>query len=285
MSNTEVINDKFKDLFVRMDEEEKQAQIDYPRIMEEDKDKTYMDLLPTEFRNKKNLLITDVLEYIDRTTEFLNNCSLYDGRKFDKKEVVRYMMRGTDYSNFYLARLFLPRKDSSDIWGSYCSKWYKENPEKKLPEGLYGVFAEENKEILKVYQDLETNLYWLIDGWKRYKNRKEVKDETYSRDIEKDGFPRTGRGNLCYSFVPVKGGLPKNKKGELNLINPRNKKNVTYKILEYKPEDGVYKCLDEKGKTVFLIDHEIVAEAWDCLHDVNKEIFSGWWNRTLILKK
>ena len=69
------------------------------------------------------------------------------------------------------------------------------------------------------------------------------------------------------------------------MFNPRTKKDLTYKILAYDLEDEIYKCLNEKGKEVFLERHDNIEDAYSDLHDVNQEIFAGWWNRTLISKE
>jgi hypothetical protein len=87
---------------------------------------------------------------------------------------------------------------------------------------------------------------------------------------------------MCYLFIPIKGEFPKNKKGKFFLFNPRNSKVVEYTILEYKAEDNIYACLNEKGKKVFLAEHSVISDAYDCLFASNKETYAGWWNKTMI---
>jgi hypothetical protein len=277
----------YSEYFNKMKNEEAQAEIDYKEIVEQDKNKTYLDLLPPDFKNfKRSIIKRTILRYIDLVTDFLNNCSLYDGRVFDKKEVVRYMMKGTAYSNFYLAYKFIPRKSSDSLWMKYVAENKPTNFKDKQLDNLYEKFENENKDVIKEYRDLEHHLQCLKQAWESYEDRQKIKkgELVNSYDMEDDGYPRTGRGALCYLFTPVKGNLPENKKGTFNLYNPRNKKNLEYKILGYKKEDKIYSCLDENGKKVFLISHQEVADAFDCLFTSNKEIFSGWWNKTLILK-
>lgn len=274
---------KYKSLFERMNADEEQAKVDYARIMEEDKDKNYMDILPAEFKTfKKSILKRQVLRYIDSTTQFLNTCGLYKGRIFDKKEVVRYMMRGTDYSNFYLAYMFIPRKDSTSLWMKYAISYRKETGK----DPSYEEFAKKDNEILETYRELEYQLQCLKQVWEQYEDRQKVKKGKLVKDydIEKDGFPRTSRGNMCYLFIPVKGKFPKNKAGNFKLYNPRSKKEETFEIISYKSEDEIYSCLNEKGKKVFLADYQSVADSWDALFASNKEVYSGWWNKVMILK-
>lgn len=277
---------KFAGVFKQMDIEREKAEVDYVRIMKEDKIKNFMDILPADFKKtKRSPIKRTILLYIDKVTGLLNSCGLYDGRVFDKKEVVRFMMRGEKYSNFYLAHKFVPKKyDSSSLWFSYVNK-HKKGDEDNYDE-LYEKFREENKELLVVYDELSHTIQCMSQCWEQYEDRQKIKDKKLVNDydIEEDGFPRTGRGNMCYLFVPVKGKFPKNAKGSLTLFNPRIKKSVTYTKLKYKAEDNIYSCLNEKGKKVFLADHSEIKDSYNCLFASNKEIYSGWWNRTMILK-
>jgi hypothetical protein len=280
----EVIENPWADYFKKADEEKAEAEILYQQITEEDKNKTYLDILPAGFKNfKRSILKRQVMFYLDKVAEILNTTSIYEGRVFDKKEIVRYMMRGTSYSNFYLAYKFIPKKTSDSLWMKYAGKHNAQGQEQI--DALWDSFEAENKDILKEYQKLENALQCLTQVWEQYESRLAVQNGTHDRDIEKDGYPRTGRGNMCYSFIPVRGKYPKNKKGTFELYNPRTKKDVTLTILGYKKEDEIYKCLTEEGKEVFLDTEANISNAYSDLHDSNKEIYAGWWNRTLISRE
>ena len=276
-----------KTYFDRLREDEEQAKIDYQRIIKEDENKNFMDILPSEFKNfKRSIIKRNILHYIDKVTKYLNESGIYD-IKFTEKEVVRYMMTGTDYSNFYLAYMFIPHKDESSLWMNYIYKNREKNLDKKKLNGLRAKFEAENKEILKKYQELNHLLSGLSESWTQYKDRQKIREGKLVNDydIEKDGFPRCGRGNMCYLFIPVKGHWPKDKKGTFKLKNPRNGKTFNYKIEKYKEEDNIYMCLNEDGKKVFLAVHDEINSCWDALFTVNKEIYSGWWNKTMISKE
>lgn len=237
------------------------AQIEYEQIMAEDKGKDFMDILPADFKKvKRSILKRSILSYIDKVTDFLNTCGLYEDRKFTKNEVVRYMMRGTYYSNFHVAYLLIPRKDTT--------------------------FEKENEKEIQKYRDLEHLMACMRQIWEQYEDRCKIKkgELVDDWDMEKDGYPRTGRGSLCYLFTPVKGEWKANQTGKFKLLNPRNNKVVEYEILGYKAKDDIYACLNEKGKKVFLTEYSEVEEAYSCLFSSNKEIYSGWWNKTMILK-
>lgn len=261
--------------FENMRKEEEDAKILYAKLVEEDKGKTFMDILPPEFKTfKRSIIKRQILKAIDMTTRFLNACPLYDGRVFTELEVTRYMMRGTAYSNFHLAHLYIPRRDSIRL------HYDKSLNYDKLPE-------EEQEKLRKPYDDLSSHLQWLKQAWEAYESRKRVKagkGDDLSDELEESGAPRTGRGNLCSIYTPVKGKWLKDQRGVIKMFNPRNKKTVELTIEKYVKSDDVYICTNDKGKKVYLTSFESVEEAWSCLYDINKEIFSGWWNKTLIWK-
>ncbi len=258
-----------------MRKKEEDAKVLYAKQVEEDKGKTYMDILPPEFKTfKRSIIKHQIIEAIKTTTKFLNECSLYDGRVFTELEVARYTMRGTMYNNFYLAQLYIPRKDSIKL---HYSKEFKYD---ELPE-------EEQNRLRKPYDDLSQHLQWLKQSWEAWESRLRVKagkGDEFNEQLEENGAPRTGRGNLCSIFTPVKGKWLKDQKGVIKMLNPRNKKIIKLTIEKYIEDEDIYICVNEQGKKMYLTSFESVEEAWSCLYDINKEIFSGWWNKTLIWK-
>lgn len=260
--------------FDNMRKEEEKAKVDYERLIKEDKDKTFMDILPSEFTGfKRSLIKRDILNAIDSAHEYLNECNLYNGRVFDKKEVVRYMMTGTKYTKFYLAYLFIPRKD-------FFHDVRFRNPDfKTFPK-------EEQDKIETPYTELSHRLQWLKQCWEAYEQRLNIRAGKMAHDYDKEesGVPRASRGNMCSVYTPVKGKWETDLSGTITLFNPRSKKKVKLTIEQYVKNDDTYVCSDPNGKKFYLTSHKSVADSWDCLFAVNKEIFSGWWNKTLIWK-
>jgi hypothetical protein len=71
----------------------------------------------------------------------------------------------------------------------------------------------------------------------------------------------------------------------INVKNPRTKKELPLKVIQLNNENKqMYKC-EYKNKTIFIYPHEEIENAYDCLFSINKAIYSGWWNRTLIRVK
>lgn len=269
----------------QMDKEREEAEIEYKKLVKEDEGKDFLDILPNEFKSfKRSIIKRQILNYIKKCTVLLNNAKNFDGKNITEKDVTRFIIRGTDYSNFYLAYKFVPRL--TDPWMKYASEWQRKNNKSSLPKNYYEVCQKTYEEEFTEYHELNHALQILKQYWKQYQDRQKVKkgEVIDSWDIEKDGFPRTGRGNMCHLFIPVKGTWVKNKKGSFELLNPRINKTVTYKITGYKKEEDIYSCINEKGKTVFLAKWEEINDCWDALFDTNKEIFAGWWNKTMILK-
>ena len=274
--------------FEQLNQEEKQADIDYAKIIIEDKDKTYLDLLPKEFsKSKRGIIIKDILEHVDEAHKVLNDSGLFD-RVITKEDIVRFMMRGVKYSNFFLAYKFIPRVNDMDIWMRFWDELRKREvqPSEKEKSKLMDEFHKENKEEFDKYNNVSCCIQWLNQSWESYEARQKVKEGTlvHNYDIEKNGFPRTSRGNLCYLFIPIKGEFPKNATGNIDLYNPRKKKNETFTNLEYNKEDNTYACINPKGKKVFLAPYDEVEGAYSDLFAINKEIYSGWWNKIMIIK-
>lgn len=280
-----MITESQKKSFIEKDKTEREkAKSEYEQIILRDKDKEFMDALPKEFLIRKSGDIKNsVFKSIDKAFEILNKTKAFEGRIFTKLEIVKYML--WIKPNFHLAWLFIPRMDSTRLWMNYIKKNKEEKLSEKNLDKLYKKFEIENKAEIIELQELEFAMRGLEQSWELFLNRIDVKNGTFSRDIQPNGFPRTGRGNLCYSFIPVKGNYPLKKVDEFKLYNPRTKKDLVYKILAYDLEDEIYKCLSEKGKEVFLEKHSNIENAYSDLHSVNKEIFSGWWNRILISKE
>lgn len=275
------------------EEEQKQVIIDYERIMKEDADKDFMDILPSEFKKiKRSIIKPEFLTLFKETFEILKNSPFYSGVEITEKKLFRYIST----NSYDLQRLFFPKLTESKF---FMNKFHEYVDEKKLTkdaDGKYGgmefeliMNIVEHKLTSKIEElrNIERNLQGLEQSWDMIESRIKIKKGllVHEYDIGKDGFPSTSRGNLCYLFTPVKGGLPTKKiEGDLKLYNPRTKKDEIYKIIDYKEEDNIFACLTPKNKKVFLIDYDVVNEAWDCLFSVNKEIYSGWWNKVMELK-
>lgn len=268
-------------MFNSMRQNEENAKVEYAEILVRDAGKTYLELLPKIF-NTNSYIGKHILKCIDGLFEFINKCTLYDGQQFTKEDIVHWMLSGTKYHHFYLARFFIPQKSSMHLW----SKWYMDNidkyPKDDKDDTMYKDYRLANNEILEEYEELEGYLNGLEKYWENFQERVAVKTRTRDFEIEADGFPRQGRGNMCYAYYPVKGDIANLEiDGVYNFYNPRSKKDVELKILEKRPTDNEYKCL-MNGQEIFICEYEEVEESWSCLFTINKQIYSGWWNRTLI---
>ena len=275
----------FKAIFAQMDIEEAQAEVDYKKLLIEDECKTFMDILPKEFSSfKRGIIKREILENIDDAEKILNASGLFD-RVITKKDIVRYMMRGTKYCNFYLANKFIPRTDQMDVWAKF---WKTEDSKssKAKKEKAMAAFRKANEAAFDKHHKVTHCLSLLTQAWESYENRQKIKAGglVHEYDMEDNGFPSTSRGCMCYLFIPVKGNFPVNAKGFLRLHNPRSRKTEKFKILKYNKEDNIYACNNPQGKKVFLAPFEDVADSYDALFDINKEIYSGWWNKTMTLK-
>ncbi len=255
------------------------AQVRYLQLLEEDKDKTFLDILPAHFKNNKRSLIRrGIMERIDEVTTYLNECPLYEGRIFDKKEIVRYVMSSVD--DYELSLCFIPYKGHISIW----MKHYEANNFVPTTPAENQAYRDKNEKDFELCDELDLTLRFFRQMWQTYEDWLLVRNNAPTRysELGKDGFPRTSRGNLCYYFIPVKGGFPPNL-SEITLFNPRTKKDVQITSMEYKASDNIYSGMLD-GKKVFLADYESIDDAWSDLFDVNKEIYSGWWNKVLINK-
>lgn len=258
----------------------------YKKLVKSWRGKTYLDILPPEFSNySRSIIKGGILRKIDKVTDLLNNSTLYEGRVFDKKEVAMYMMLG--YDDFHLSNMIIPRKDIFSFAEDEYTALYKDESLVKddRDKGRDKIREKYKKEIDEM-DLLSRELDWCRDTYDTYTSRQKVKrgELVHSFDMEKDGWPSDSRGAVCYLFIPVKGEFPTGEQSVISLLNPRNKKVYDYKVLGYKKEGGgTYMCENEKGNKVFLIPHETVEHAYDALFSVNKEIYSGWWNKTMII--
>jgi hypothetical protein len=270
--------EKFKELMAERDLAMAAAQVIYDKYVEEDKNKDYMDLLPPEFRTfKRSIIMRDVLLRIDEVTRVLNECGLYGDRVFDKKEVVRYMLciaSGSEERHYGVAKMFIPKED---FFSMYVDRLHRKSK---------GQVVEDVPGDQETHENVERWLSYLKQSWEAYLSKKHIQQGIVEEgDLEEDGYPRASRGNLCGIYLPVENLCNAGKKAKkLTLYNPRSKKDEVYTVEGYKAEDGVYKCINPKGKTVFLADADEVRDAWDCLFPINKEIFGGWWNRIMELR-
>lgn len=228
--------------------------LDYGEIVNSDKNKNYLDILPEDIVSKKKSIISlNILYPLERLEEMIKgNKQLQDLISINR--LLRYAMF---YSKNY----------------DLASKFYNEY---KIPFYI-------NDNIL---DEFRKHVAILRQGYEAYNNKKSVKNGelVHSWDMESDGYPSTSRGSSCYLFIPIKGDFPENKTGNWLLHNPRTKKDVTYEILGYKNEDYIYKCKDPKGKIVFFMAYSSVAGSYSDLFDINKEIYTGWQKKVLISK-
>lgn len=255
--------------FKKMDTDKANALIEYQKLCQENVNKTYLQLLPVEFSTfKRSIIKRQILQSIASCTKFLNEARLHGEKVFTEKDVTFYMLYCT--KNTHLANCFIPRRSSMELF--------------RQP-GFENLSEEEQNIKLKPYYDYDHHLQWLKQSYEAYESQQRVKAGLSAHVWEKaEDVPRTSRGNLCSVYTAVDGVWQTNKTGQIVLKNPRTKKNVVLQIEQYVKEDNVYICHDEKNNKIYLASIEDVKEAWSCLFDVNKEIFSGWWNRTLIWK-
>jgi hypothetical protein len=265
-----------------------EAKLEYASLVLHDTDKDWLDIFPEPFKKmKRGIIRRVVLSSINRAFKFINSCSLYEGKVFDRKDVVRYMLAMNE-NKHHLAWCFIPHKSSFSVISDFTNSIKDQNLTKEEEAKKFNEFFE-NSKLYDVYDELERNLRYPNQCWDAYESRQKIKNGKLIEewDIEKDGYPSTSRGALCYLYIPVKGEYPKDATGTWILTNPRNGKDEQYKIINSKTEGNTtaYRCLNSKGKEVFMYPHREIECAFIDLFDINKEIFSGWWNRTLISKE
>jgi len=264
------------------------AKIEYDHLIEQDKEKTFMDILPADFKKfARSVIKRRFLHLLDKAEKILSESGCYGEKVIDKKVLVRYiMLRNNDY---FLAVLFVPKLDETRLIIEEYAKLKETGNLKKSFELACDEIEKEQANTIEKYREIDHILSSLDEYWNMYQSREKIKSGELDNghDMESDGYPSMSRGAMCYLLTPVKGDYPKELETEFKLFNPRTKKDVTYKILGKKTEykTPIYKCENQNGKVVFLFPLEEVEEAYDCLFTTNKEIFSGWWNRTLISKE
>jgi hypothetical protein len=259
----------------------------YLEIVEYIKGKTYLEILPQDLVSKKRSLIKSyILETIDSTYEWLLKSPFYNETPITKEQIALYMMIGTKYSNFQLAYLIIPKIYDCYIWIEFEKAVEGIALTREERSALRTEYRETHKQELDDYYELERTLHYLGQVWEHYEARLKVKEgvPVKSYDMEDDGFPSASRGNMCYLFIPVKNLNNKELESEVTLFNPRNKRNENFTEVTFKEEDNIYSAINKTGKKVFFADHSEVAECWDCLFSINKAIYTGWWNKTLILQ-
>lgn len=218
----------------------------------------YLKLLPSEFTNfKRSIIKKSILFSIERLFEKLNNTPIFNGRFFSKEDVVNFVLNHRSKEKFdYIPHLTGMKFYTDDYWST-------------------------EKNIIDDYKS------FLIQNWMLYEERIKVKNKTLvdKFDIDSDGFPSTSRGSLCCNFIPVKNGINSEINDEIELFNPRNNKIEIFTILKINEEDNSYRCINSKNEIKYLIDHQNVKDAYSALFPINKEIYSGWWNKILINNK
>lgn len=264
---------------------EKEAQELYQKFQEEDKDKDYKDILPSIFKTfKRSIICTSILKEIDKLYNvILERQDIYP-HIVSKSNIVRWLQYEDNYK---LKNLFMPSAEriSNRLYMDFCNKEEKENKDNVnyTLDGVYERFEEQYKDLSDRLREID---YWqciLKQDWGTYLNKEnKKKGELDPSDLEDSNYPRLSRGNLCYYYIPIK-GLGKDESGGITCLNPRTKKKKRFTIINQLENDyPAYKCVDGMGKECFIADWEEVNEAWDCLFSINKEIYSGWWNKTLI---
>lgn len=264
---------------------------EYNKIKKEDGGKTLYDVLPPFFsENKKGFIVKPTISKIKNITKLLNECSDYFNKTFTEVDVARYLLLSLK-DNWELAFEFIPYIDDNHIIP--IMDYYVSNGE-DIKEFLKLNIEErekKNDEICEYYnipQDKLKTLKWEIKSLEElgqsYRLRMDVKNNVIDKsDWGEGSYPRLGRGSICRYYIPVK-GLTDKESGELFLVNPRSKKNETFKIKSQIENISAYVCCNSKGNEVYLIEHGEVVVAYDTLFPINKEIYAGWWNRTLIKK-
>lgn len=280
--DVKVLLGKWEDRRVKSEAE---ATVKYNEIMLVDAGKTYTEILPKDF-NPTSYIGKQVMSQIDMFHNFINTCPLYKGQVFTKENVVHYMLSYFQPLSFYLAEKFIHKPNSTDLLIQFI-KLKKDSGTDVSDESFSENFEkfEATQNITRdTYNDLDKEFRYLEDIWSTWKQRTAIKNRTADFEIEEDGFPRQGRGNMCYAYHPIQGDIRNLEIGKTyTCTNPRSKKEVELTILSKRGDQSEYKCL-LKGKEIFICEYGEVEECYSCLHPINKVIWSGWWNRTLIIK-
>jgi len=263
----------------------------YEQLIKDTEGKTYLELLPKDLLSKSRSIIkSDILRSIDETYKWLMESPFYEDKTITKERLTLYLMIGRDYDNFYLSKLFIyvpsPFEFTTKMF-VHINKLESESGVKfteDQKDKLMDEFRKDNKELQDYYYEAERILDFFKNNWDPYKNRQDVKQGklVHSYDMGEDGFPVANRGTLCYLFIPVKNFDQINKDlNHVGLYNPRKKTKEIFTNVKYKEGENIYSAVNEKGKKVFFADFEDVNNSWDALFSINKEIYSGWWNRIL----
>lgn len=223
----------------------------------------YLKLLPPEFSNfKRSIIKKSILRNIETLYKLLNETTLYDKRVFEKSDIVNWVINSHE-GKFKEAKNFIPNVD----YKYFLKESYENNSE---------ILEDQKREI-------EFNMSYLRQNWSCWKDRLDVKNGIINKfDIDSDGFLSTSRGSLCCNFIPVKNGINGEINDKIELFNPRNNKIEIFTILKINEEDNSYRCINSKNEIKYLIDHQNVKDAYSALFPINKEIYSGWWNKILI---
>lgn len=217
----------------------------------------YLKLLPSEFTNfKRSIIKKSILFSIERLFQKLNNTPIFNGRIFSKEDVVNFVLNHRSKEKLdYIPNLTGMKFYTDDYWS-------------------------DEKNIIDAYKS------FLIQYWMLYEERIKVKNKTLvdKFDIDSDGFPSNSRGSLCYLYTPVRNGLNSNVNDVIELFNPRSKKTEIFTVTGIRKEGETinYQCKNTKNEFVYFIDEEDVKDAYSALFPINKELYSGWWNKILI---
>lgn len=246
----------------------------------------YKHLFPEEIFNKKSFLykhfIKNLEKIISKFNNFINNTdteliSVLVNSNISNEDIINHIINYRNpakrksiktiiYADFVFFKLYDKLKGDSSL----IDKWREINKD-KINEAKeieqYIAYAVQDYDLIKVKLDKINRLI----------------DET---DIEEDGMPRLGRGSLCRYYIPIK-GLNNSYKINDKIVcyNPRNKKEIQYTITKIKENGDAYEVIDNRMKRYWFASYEDIQNAWSDLFSINKDIYSGWWNKSQIIKK
>lgn len=213
--------------------------------------------LVTNYRDNKFVTFYDIVHYI---------VAIHDKTKYC------YVKLYTDSHNALFKFITL---NTSDI------TWEKIDNE-------VNEYKQKHKKFFELLDDFYLNLTYAVQDYDNVIKRINIKLKKYDEDsFDNDKMPSLNRANLCSMYIPVDELSFKHNIGDnIKCINDRTKKIIEFKITKRKFDDNyTYECVDKNNKIYWITSYDNVKDAWDCLFPINKDIYSGWWNKTLRLIK
>lgn len=221
----------------------------------------------------KNSIISYTLSnQIDEVVEALNNVSIKMNYEttFTRQNVIDFLLS--------------EKMKSIHIHPKFYDTNYHFIPILENPNEQSVIYYNSIRDILlnEIYK-AGRSINFLLQVYGHVEEKNRVASGTYIPDMEEGSdFPLYNRGNLCAAYVPVKGKIKIDSEGFIHLKKAKSDKMLKYKVLNFDETQYRFKCLTEKGETVFLTDYGGVQSAYADLSGVNKEIFKGWQNKTLL---